>query len=62
MGSQRKAKGRGHLSSPGKLKLIINSRPVYIKEVLNSNFRPFSLELKKIRFFKINFDLGFRVL
>jgi len=35
---------------------------VMILEVLNPNFRPFSFELKKIRFFKINFDFGFRVL
>jgi len=33
-----------------------------IKGVLNLNFRPFSFELKKKRFLKINFDLGFRVL
>jgi len=32
------------------------------KGVLKPNFRPFSSELKKIRLFKINFDLGFRVL
>jgi len=31
-----------------------------LKGVLNPNFRPFSIELKKIRFFKINFYLGFR--
>jgi len=28
------------------------------KEAVNSYFLPFSFELKKIRFFKINFDLG----
>jgi len=33
-----------------------------IKGVLNPNFRPCSFELKKVRFFKMNFDLGFRVL
>jgi len=33
-----------------------------LKGVLNPNFRLFSLELKKIRFFKVYFDLGFRVL
>jgi len=33
-----------------------------VKGVLNPNFRPFSFELKKNRFFEINFDLGFRVL
>jgi len=33
-----------------------------IKGVLNPNFRPFSFELKKIRFFEVNFDLDFRVL
>jgi len=32
------------------------------KVVLNSNFRSFIFELKKKRFFKINFDLGFRIL
>jgi len=32
------------------------------KGVLNPNFRPFSFKLKKLRFFEINFDLGFRVL
>jgi len=33
-----------------------------LKGVLNPNFRPVSFELKKYRFFEINFDLGFRVL
>jgi len=34
-----------------------------LKGVLNPIFRPFSFELnKKNRFFKMNFDLGFRVL
>jgi len=33
-----------------------------IKGVLNPKFRPFSFELKKIRFFEINLDLCFRVL
>jgi len=33
-----------------------------IKGALNPNFRSFSFELNKNRFFKINFDLGFRVL
>jgi len=33
-----------------------------VKRVLNPNFRPFSFELKKIRFFEINFGLGFRVM
>jgi len=33
-----------------------------VKGILNPNFRPFSFELKKIRFFEINFALGFRVL
>jgi len=32
------------------------------KGVLNPNFRPFSYELKKIRLFEMNYDLGFRVL
>jgi len=33
------------------------------KGVLNSNFQTFSFELKNnLRFFEINFDLGFRVL
>jgi len=36
--------------------------PLMFKGVLNFNFRPFSFELRKIRFFVINFDLGFRVL
>jgi len=34
----------------------------HFKGVLNPNFLPFSFELKKNRFFEINFDLGFRVL
>jgi len=34
----------------------------FLKGVLNPNFQTFSFELKKIRFSKINFDLGFRVL
>jgi len=33
-----------------------------VKGVLNPNFPLFSFKLKKIKFFKINFDLGFRVL
>jgi len=33
-----------------------------VKGILNPNFRPFSFELKKKRFFKMNFDLGFKVL
>jgi len=32
------------------------------KGVFNPNFRPFSFELKKLRFFEINFELGFKVL
>jgi len=28
--------------------------------LLNPDFRPFSFELKKIRFFEINFDQGFK--
>jgi len=35
---------------------------ICIKGVLNPNFQTFRFELKKIRFFEINFDLGFRVL
>jgi len=31
-----------------------------LKGVLNLNFRPFSFELNKNRFFKMNFELGFR--
>jgi len=34
----------------------------YLKGVLNLNFRLLSFKLKKIRFLKINFGLGFRVL
>jgi len=38
-------------------------RNFLIKGVLNPNFRPISFKLKKkIRFFEMNFDLGFRVL
>jgi len=34
-----------------------------LEGVLNHNFRPFSFELNKKKFFiKMNFDLGFRVL
>jgi len=33
-----------------------------VKGVLNPSFWPFSFELNKNRFFKMNFDLGFRVL
>jgi len=32
------------------------------KGVLNPNFQSFTLELRKIRFFEMNFDLGFRFL
>jgi len=33
-----------------------------LKGVLNPNFRPYNFELNKNRFFKMNFDLGFKVL
>jgi len=33
-----------------------------VKGVLNPNFRLISFELNKNKFFKINFNLGFRVL
>jgi len=33
-----------------------------VKGVLNPNFLPFSFELKKLRFFEINFELGSRFL
>jgi len=45
-----------------KTRTLKNGLKFGLKRVLNSNFRPFSFELKKIRFFEINFDLGFRVL
>jgi len=38
------------------------SVPSPLKGILNPNFRPFSFELNKNRFFKMNFDLVFRVL
>jgi len=41
---------------------IFNICYLVFKGVLNPNFRPFSFELQKNRFFKINFYLGFRVL
>jgi len=31
-----------------------------LNEVLNPNFQPFSFELRKIRFYKIYFDLEFQ--
>jgi len=37
-------------------------RESIVKGVLNPNIRPFSFELNKNIYFKINFDLGFRVL
>jgi len=51
-------------NSTEKKKIIIIIMIIIIKGILNLNFRPFSFELKKkkIRFFEINFNLGFRVL
>jgi len=40
----------------------INEMAESFKGVLDPNFRPFSFELKKIKLFKISFELGFKVL
>jgi len=41
------------------LELVVISST--LKGGLNPNFQPFSFELRKNRFFEMNFDLGFRV-
>jgi len=43
-------------------KIYIYQKQCFIKGVLDPNFRLFCFKLKKIRFFEINFDLGFKVL
>jgi len=46
----------------GVFHFLLRSCILKLKGVLNPNFQPFSFKLKKIRFFELNFDLGFSVL
>jgi len=42
--------------------MLNSSDSLGLKGVLNPNFRPISFELKKKKYFKINFNLDLRVM